>query len=320
MNSAICTLFEGHYHYGVAALVNSLYTQGYRGDIYAGYRGSLPAWTSEAKDNPTLHWYNSRTLSVSEGLQLHFIPLDTDYHLTNYKPDFMLRLWNDLAREAKSIFYFDPDIIVTVPWVLFEEWVACGVTLCEDVNSPLSENHPVRSTWRRYFGSDGFTLRFKNSIYVNGGFVGVGIGDKGFLLLWQSLQESMAPAIGGLNKSAFTGSKELPVLPLSPFARTDQDALNATVEAWEGVTSLIGQEGMGFKSGPRLMSHALGHLKPWLINPLTQAIIGQRPRLADHDYWLSANGPIKSQPESLIKWRKVAIRVAALISRFYSRN
>ncbi|WP_143080450.1 hypothetical protein [Hymenobacter arizonensis] len=244
------------------------------------------------------------------------LPLDTDYHLTNYKPDFMLRVWQQMST-SNALFYFDPDIIVTVPWSLFEEWVGCGVTLCEDVNSPLTKHHPVRTAWRRYFATKGFALRFKEAMYVNGGFVGVREEDKSFLMLWQSLQEAMAPAIGGLNRSAFKGPESL---PLAPFGKTDQDALNATVEAWEGTTSLIGQEGMAFKAGARLMSHALGYSKPWLTKPLMQAISGRLPRLADRDYWQSANGPILSQPNGLVRRRQLAIQVAALIGRFYSRK
>jgi hypothetical protein len=317
MNSIVCTLFEGHYHYGVASLTNSLYKQGYRGVVYAGYRGKLPAWAAAATENSTVEWQNIRSLEVCDGLKVCFILLDTDYHLTNYKPDFMLHLWNTLANEAEAMFYFDPDIVVTTPWLLFEEWVNCGVALCEDVNSPIAEHHPTRTAWRRYFGAKHFTLRFKDAIYANGGFVGVSKGNYDFLVTWQKLQEAMAPAIGGLNQSAFTS---VTPLPFAPFGKTDQDALNASVEAWEGNVSFVGKEGMAFNTSMPLMSHALGKLKPWLWKPLVQVVDGRPPRKADRDYWSLANGPIMSQPASLIKRRQLAIKVAALVGRFYSRK
>ena len=49
MNSVICTLYEGHYHFGVASLANSLYSNGFRGDIYIGLKGDLPFWAKMAK-------------------------------------------------------------------------------------------------------------------------------------------------------------------------------------------------------------------------------------------------------------------------------
>ena len=317
MYTSICTLFEGHYHFGVAALTNSLYRQGFRGSVYAGYRGELPSWSNAATENHSLAWPGCRTLKAAEGLQLHFMPLDTDYHLTNYKPDFMLALWQLLSEEAESLFYFDPDIVVTTPWPVFEEWVGCGVALCKDVNSPLARNHPMRIAWRRYFGEKNFALSFKESIYANGGFVGVSKQNMSFLSTWKSIQEAMAPAIGGLARSAFTGSDPS---PFDPFGKTDQDALNAAVEAWDGTMSFLGKEAMAFEPGSKIMSHALGKRKPWLIEPLAQAVAGRRPRSADSDYWQLANGEIVSQPLGLVKRKLLAIKVASLISRFYSRR
>ena len=317
MHSSICTLFEGHYHFGVAALTNSLYKQGYRGAVYAGYKGKLSGWITAATEDLALGWPGSRTLLVGEGLQLHFLPLDTDYHLTNYKPDFMLRLWSDLAVNANSMFYFDPDIVVTTPWSVFEEWVGCGVALCEDVSSPLAGNHPTRVAWRRYFGAKNFTLNFKEAIYANGGFVGAVKADITFLATWKALQEAMAPAIGGLNSSAFSGP--IP-LPFDPFGKTDQDALNATVEAWPGPISFVGKAGMTFEAGTSLMSHALGHNKPWLRKPLIQMLKGMLPRQADKDYWDSVGGPIVIHPSIKVIYQRLTLKIAVGLGRFYSKQ
>jgi hypothetical protein len=96
MNSAVCTLFEGDYHYGVGALANSLYACGFRGKIYAGYRGPLPPWVAAPKE---LNGFTE--FHEVEGLTLCFIPLTTNIHFANYKPDFMLEVWEKYCPEAE---------------------------------------------------------------------------------------------------------------------------------------------------------------------------------------------------------------------------
>lgn len=322
MDSAICTLFEGHYHFGVAALTNSLYHHGFRGSIFAGYRGFLPKWSSTAKKNDSLDWPGACTFKVAKGVDLHFLPLETDYHLTNYKPDFILRLMEGPAKKAMGIFYFDPDIVINTHWSLFEKWVECGVALCEDINSPMAQNHPRRVAWRRFFQQKEILLHFKEPYYVNGGFIGISKKNIPFISLWKSIQEKMGHEIGGLTHSSLNGN----TLPkeargeFEPFSKTDQDALNATVEAWSGIFSFLGKEGMGLKSGAALMYHALGHPKPWKKKPLVRIINGNVPGPAEKNYWANVNGPIYAHSNDSIIFQKISINVAAFLGRFYKRN
>jgi hypothetical protein len=319
MNAIICTLFEGDYHYGVAALTNSLYANGFRGIIYAGYRGSLPKWTENSKQQAVGKWSNALVMDLAEGLQLIFIPLTTDYHLTNYKPDFMLELLEDAEKDAKAIFYFDPDICVVEQWSFFEEWITCGVALCEDVNSPLPENHPRRVGWRRYFAKYNFNLNFHAPEYVNGGFVGILKEHFGFIKLWQTLQIAMGDDIGGLKMSAFKNSlmDSGKLSAFYMFNRTDQDALNACCESYGGFLSIMGQEAMTFKSGTRIMSHALGQPKPWRNNCFVSALKATNPSLSHQDYWDNCNSLIISQGFFKQHISKFLFQLTKITSRLY---
>jgi hypothetical protein len=321
MNSVICTLFEGHYHYGVAALSNSLYKQGFRGTIYVGYRGELPNWALQGKKEAIGKWKEAIALSPVKGMQLVFLPLQTNYSLTNYKPDFMLELWEGPANNAEALFYFDPDIVVNDLWTCFEQWVNCGVALCEDVNSPLQEFHPRRVGWRNYYNEFNINLNFKNETYVNGGFVGLLKKDSSFLSLWIELQEKMGAAIGGLENSIFLNqtynSSILKLEGFQIFDKSDQDALNATIEAYSGAISYIGKEGMGFGPGKVIMFHALGSPKPWNINFLKRAFHGRVPRRLDDFYLKNTKYPILAHSKLDILNKKISIKIAKLIGRFY---
>ncbi len=325
MNSAVCTLFEGNYHLGVAGLTNSLYQNGFRGSIYVGYKGALPPWASLAKENSLLQWAGNKTLQVAEGLQLHFLPIETDYSLTNYKPDFMLKLWDGPAADMDSLFYFDPDIVILRSWLLFEEWANCGVAVSEDVNSPLAMQHPRRVAWRKYFGDKGISLNFKEGFYVNGGFIGLTKKNLQFLKTWINIQETMAPLIGGLNQSIFSRTPLTTLLktaggPFMPFFKTDQDALNAAIEACDQEISFIGKDGMGFENGFVIMHHAVGRMKPWAWKPFLQSWRGRPPRKIEIEFWNLMDGPVRAFPNKIVKRQKRALRICSAIGRIYKKQ
>ena len=319
---AICTLFEGRYHLGVGALVNSLVANRFHGQIFVGYRGELPAWVEKSDIPIDWSWEGMSAMKISKEIDLFFLPLTTDYHFTNYKPNFMLELWDGPAVNAEEMYYVDPDIVFRIDWSAMKLWIEAGVALCADINSPMTENHPKRIKWREYFADYGLNLKFKTETYVNGGFVGLNRSEIQFLEIWKKIQESMAHRIGGLSKSSLHGEPmaDSEKTMFSPFGKTDQDALNAAVEAFEGRTSILGREAMGFENSSAILPHALGQPKPWDKNYLNTALQGFRPKQIDKDYWTFASDPIPVFSKSKLRWKKITLGIAIFVGRFYQRN
>ena len=85
MKTTLCTLFEGHYHYGVASLANSLVAANYCGELWAGYRGSLPDWVVKSDKYDA----DSGRFRVSNLFTICFVKLDTPLFFTYYKAVFM---------------------------------------------------------------------------------------------------------------------------------------------------------------------------------------------------------------------------------------
>ncbi|OUJ71195.1 hypothetical protein [Hymenobacter crusticola] len=314
MNSVVCTLFEGHYHYGLAALTNSLYQQGYRGVIYAGYRGALPEWAAAATENLSPCWPGSQTFEVAEGLQIHFLPVEVNYHLTNYKPDFMLRLWSGPAKDTQGMVYFDPDIVVKCKWKFYDKWITRGVALVHEViANDMPSSHPLRLEWQEVIARIGKKNNRELRSYINAGFCGLTSNHKEFLKLWSTII-STAVEHYGLDSKTF-----IPFDRTHIFHGADQDALNIAAMCCECPISEIGPDGMDFINGGWTMSHAVGSPKPWKKKFLLSALKGNPPSLAERAFWLNVAGPIICHGKQEVRVKRASILVSAFIGRFYRR-
>jgi hypothetical protein len=307
MTSAICTLFEGDYHYGVGALANSLYAQGFRGTIYIGYRGSLPPWIGIVTANckPTEY-------TPVEGLTLQFILVTTEVHLASYKPDFMLRLWEEQCPDADALFYFDPDIVVLCHWNFFREWVTAGLAICADINASMPSNHPTRFRWKQLCAKHGLTVRRELEAYFNAGFLGVRRDQMNFLRNWQHALEIARSIVGGLNQLKIRDENFL-------FFTPDQDAMNIACMLSEDEISPIGQDGMDFQygGGGRVMAHATGVIKPWHKIMLVETVVkGRSPSRADKAFYSSVRCPIRVFSSGSFLSRKVDLTLASAVGRY----
>ena len=305
--AAICTLFEGDYHYGLGALANSLYRHGYRGTIWAGYRGALPPWASSAGGCP-----EDAEFPVADGCAIRFLRLQTDRHLTNYKPDFLADLWQRFCPDADALFYFDPDIVIKCAWSFFEEWASYGVALCEDINSPMPSSHPIRQAWRGFCGENGVPLPRELDAYVSGGFVGLSRKHAALLVTWKKLIQALEGKTGNLKQIGF-GDRPY------AFYNADQDVLNMTLMSTSEPLSLIGREGMDFIPGGYTMSHAAGGVKPWRKRMLWSALRGIPPTLPDKAYWQNTRCPLRLYSAAAAWLHRCDLVAASAVGRVLRR-
>ncbi|UCH71513.1 MAG: hypothetical protein JSW62_03695 [Thermoplasmatales archaeon] len=309
MKSAICTLFEGHYHFGVGVLVNSLYKNGFRGIVWAGYRGKLPPWAK-----PLRSCKEYKEFTIAEECIVRFIHLNTELHLTNYKASFMIDILNRYQKEVESIFYFDPDIVIKCPWSFYEKWISYGVALCQDncyYNMP--SNHPLKMAWKEFADNLGYKASRQLEYYINAGFIGLKKEDLQILLIWKRLlNELQKENINLIHLKAGRRNEK--------FHNPDQDMLNLTLMLTEQSLSVIGPEGMDFKPAGYTMSHAASPPKPWRKNYILRALNGEAPVLADKEYWKNTQWPIKLFSEQKLYYKKISLLFAIAIGRFIKRR
>lgn len=308
MNSAVCTLFEGDYHCGVGALANSLFAEGFRGTIYAGYRGPLPPWANGSPDSA-----GCTEFCPEAGLRIRFIPVATAVHLTNYKPDFLLQVLEIHCPDAEALFYFDPDITLCCRWSFFEEWVEAGVALCHNTGSWCPRNHPYRHSWRRFLEREGLRCRNELDEYFNAGFIGLRIRDREFLATWADILERLKVA-GHIDVSLLTLGKGA-----NPYNVPDQDALNIAAMVTAVPISSIGEEAMGFvyAGSGGLMVHAVGRPKPWAKCFTIRALSGRAPSWADKDYWKFTKTPIRIYSPGWRILKKVDLVCGRILGHYF---
>ncbi len=280
---SVCTLFEGDFHLGLAAFLNSLVRAGFTGTVWAGYRGPLPLWVSQLEKSAD----ENQAFRVGGKIELVFCSLKTQIHFTNYKPQFMLDLLSGPAQGCDYLWYFDPDICLRVRWDFFANWQRYGIALCQEiVNNNLPSDTPLRNEWMEIASSIGLTNPRPLNHYYNGGMVGVAAENSGFLELWRRLIERAGET--GCDLTTFMpGDREM------PFHASDQDALNIAAMYSVFPLSTLGPQGMGFVPGDVKMYHTVGQ-KPWRGSFLLRALAGNPPSSAMKFFLTQVSSPIQA--------------------------
>jgi hypothetical protein len=312
MNTSVCTLFEGDYHYGVGDLVNSLYQQGFRGVIWAGYKGNLPFWAA-----PTQARSEYQEFQVAVGCVIRFIKIESYKFLSNYKPDFMLRILNELQPELDAVFYFDPDIVNKCAWETYERWVKCGVALCEDGFEYMPIDHPDRIAWQELSERLGYTIHRQTDRTYNTGFVGIKQADKQILVLWQEYLEKLQEA-GYIDLRDFIFPRQY------PFLDTDQCVFNVVITLTPLPLSTMDRLAMdlGGSATRNIMSHAAGGniTKPWRKDFIAKVLLkGEIPSLTDKAYWRHTQTPIQLYSSLYYRWKRLDLLCGAALARLIRR-
>lgn len=305
----ICTLYEGSYHLGVGALINSLCCNGFRGTVYVGVRGDLPPWAQPLREDD-----NFDEFMATDNCNVKFVKINTQFHLANYKPTFMLRIIEEFLHEDDVLCYFDPDITLKCKWSFFKEWVQYGIGLVEDCTFPrLPSNHPLRLGWLQVAKTLDLVECRQLNRYYNSGYVGISAKYKEALILWDRI--ITASENFGFDPKDFTSSDRT-----SLWQAADQDHLNVMIMTTTFPLSTLGPDGMDFAPGGYVMSHAVNSPKPWVKNFVRGALKGYPPTLAEKNYWSHVQMPIRLFDRATVQRKKLEINIGLAIGRFMRRS
>lgn len=308
MKTTVCTLFEGHYHYGVAGLVNSLAASGYEGTAWVGHRGPLPSWIVDGAGFDEA----AKFLQVTPALRLQTVELNPPVSLTYYKPTFMLDILERLAPDVGAVSYMDPDMVVKCDWEAIEEWVTPdSVALVEDLNWSMPAQHPKRARWQAFFADHGETPVRPLERYYNAGFVGVARSQIDVLRAWQRICKIVADYSGGPLQQRRVGERD------HLFHSADEDALNFTLSLSTTHLETSGPEAMDLAPGGRHLSHAVGSFKPWQGHHVRRALQGKPPNVAGEWFYRFAAGPLLPFSPLKLAKRRVAMRVALFLGALF---
>ncbi len=229
----IVCLYDGKYHYGVAALANSLAKSNFKGIVNIAYSDFLPFWINQLQVRDKCSYY------LTNEIIIYFERVEPNMHLAYYKPYFIK---HTIAKfpQATKFFYFDVDIVVVAPWEFFSDWLGDEVCLCLDNSFEFVHiNHPWRRDWKKLSNVES---NFFNPItdYVNSGFIAIKRNNLELIDKWIELTECYRT--GGANL------KEINQEGHNSF-KGDQDLLNAAITVSPDVKlSLIGKEGYGVQA------------------------------------------------------------------------
>ena len=305
MKAAIITSYEGHYHHGVAALVNSAVAVGFDGLFIVGYRDRLPPWVQ------TLTSVGSEAYAVAK-TRINFYREEAPRHLGYNKPFFALNVF-DRFPEIDMLFYADPDITFLAPWTFFQDWANLGVALVEDSNFPRVQlNHPWRAVWKNLLSLAGLEDHsVKSDSYANSGFFGISRRDRDFLRIWSEV--TLAYEASGKSTMSFQ------MVNRWEGVVGDQDLLAAAMMAWTGPSSFMGAEAMGFTGHYFILSHAIESPKPWAKSYFVNSLKGNPPTVAGNHFLQATSGAIKSFSNTDLLLRRLDFRAAQLVSRVWKR-
>jgi hypothetical protein len=226
----------------------------------------------------------------------------------------MLQLLKGPAKEAESIAYFDPDIVIKCRWGFYENWISHGVAIVHDViSNDMPASHPTRKEWEKVIGLYEKTVTRKLSSYLNAGFCATSRADMEFLQVWSDITGLIIQHYNQ-DPTQFASFDRT-----SGFWNIDQDAFNITAMCCLSPICEMGPEAMDFIRGGWTMSHATGKVKPWKKKFILSALNGNPPSLADKEFWKNVTGLINIYSSAYAGMKQVSLSAASFAGRFFRR-